>query len=132
MHKQRMINYEIPYSKCYEDEVIYCILKRIGIEQHPHALEEVGMCQECDAAALLSMVKEKKNNPPADFHPRKSYMIEYQYRIYTVHNFWMSLNEEEFGFVTQQEKETRQIERREVNYSPWEEYDSSSSRPDSP
>ena len=57
MHKQRMENYEIPYSKLYEDQVIDCVLNRIGIESHPHALEEVGMCPECDAAALLSMVE---------------------------------------------------------------------------
>lgn len=46
--------YRIPYSKNYEDEVIDHIAKhKRNIQFHSHALEEVGMCLECDSAALL-------------------------------------------------------------------------------
>lgn len=64
--------YNIPYNKDYEDKVIKRILEykkdiknQKPIWTHLHWLEEVGMCVDCDAAALLNysaeIALEKKN-----------------------------------------------------------------------
>jgi len=47
----------LPVDDAYENEVVERALTPPTPELHAHAQEEMGMCSECDAAAILESVR---------------------------------------------------------------------------
>jgi hypothetical protein len=57
-HRARMGAWGLPFGDAYENAVIARALADPPPESHEHGHEEMGMCEDCDAAALLEAVRE--------------------------------------------------------------------------
>ena len=58
LHATRMKTWHLPHGDDYEFDVVHRVLDWArGMKEepiaHPHAQREMGMCLECDAAALV-------------------------------------------------------------------------------
>lgn len=69
LHAARLAAWGLPSGDAYEDDVVSrCLDWARGVKPEPiahaHAIEETGVCLECDAAGLIAAWRDDDRTPP--------------------------------------------------------------------